>query len=118
MNRRGFLKAFAGVPIAAALAPALLEELLPSRTIFLPPAGGWILGLEPMVATVSENGVLADLLRDTLRHYAGELARNVSDENVLLRHLMRKPDLHLAGVPIYFDQAPELAPGEFYLYQP
>lgn len=48
MNRRDFFKRFSAVPIAAALAPVLAEELLLkyrqaglSRTIFLPPRGGW-----------------------------------------------------------------------------
>lgn len=41
MNRRGFLQSFAAVPVAAALAPELLEALLPRKTIMLPARGGW-----------------------------------------------------------------------------
>lgn len=35
MNRRGFLRSFATVPLVAAVVPDLV------RTIILPPAGGW-----------------------------------------------------------------------------
>lgn len=41
MNRRGFLGLLAATPIAAVLAPDLVELLAPKRTIFLPPRGGW-----------------------------------------------------------------------------
>jgi TAT (twin-arginine translocation) pathway signal sequence len=44
MNRRGFLKALGiGTAAAATGAIALLDQELwtPSRTFFLPPAGGW-----------------------------------------------------------------------------
>lgn len=39
MNRRGFFAFLGGAAVAAALAPELIWT--PSRTIFLPPAGGW-----------------------------------------------------------------------------
>lgn len=51
MNRRQFLtSALASVPVIAAPA-ALLEALVPKRTIFLPPRGGWIGADSPMTAT-------------------------------------------------------------------
>lgn len=43
MNRRGFFGLFAGAT-AAAIALPNFELLLPKRTIFLPPAGGWMFG--------------------------------------------------------------------------
>jgi len=46
MNRRQFLKrALLGVPVvalAAPLIPEIVEAFEPKRTIFLPPAGGWL----------------------------------------------------------------------------
>jgi len=42
MTRRQFLtRALAAVPVVMAT-PALIEALTPTRTIFLPPAGGWV----------------------------------------------------------------------------
>jgi hypothetical protein len=41
MNRRGFFGLLAGAT-AAAIALPEIELLVPKRTIFLPPAGGWI----------------------------------------------------------------------------
>lgn len=41
MNRRGFFGLFAAAAATAIAAPEL-ELLVPTRTIFLPPAGGWI----------------------------------------------------------------------------
>jgi hypothetical protein len=43
MNRRNFLGLLGATPVIAT-APALLELLAPTRTIFLPPHGGWISG--------------------------------------------------------------------------
>lgn len=40
MNRRGFLQGLVGAAAIAAT-PALAEALLPKRTVFLPPKGGW-----------------------------------------------------------------------------
>lgn len=42
MNRRGFLGLLAATPVAAVLAPDLVELLTPTRAIFLPPRGGWL----------------------------------------------------------------------------
>lgn len=42
MNRRGFFRVLAAAPIAAVLAPDIAELLAPTRTIFLPPRGGWL----------------------------------------------------------------------------
>jgi hypothetical protein len=42
MNRRGFF-GLLGAAAAAAIAVPELELLVPKRTIFLPPAGGWAL---------------------------------------------------------------------------
>jgi hypothetical protein len=47
MNRRGFFKALGfGAAAVAAGSIALLDEEIwtPSRTFFLPPAGGWVRG--------------------------------------------------------------------------
>jgi hypothetical protein len=41
MNRRGFFSLIGGAAVAAIALPEL-ELLVPTRTIFLPPAGGWI----------------------------------------------------------------------------
>ena len=42
MNRRGFLRGLLTVGVPAVVAPAALAELLvPKRSIFLPPRGGW-----------------------------------------------------------------------------
>lgn len=41
MNRRGFLKQLAFVPIGAVWGDELSELLQPKKTIFLPPRGGW-----------------------------------------------------------------------------
>lgn len=41
MNRRGFF-GLLGAAAATVIAPELAELLVPTRTIFLPPAGGWI----------------------------------------------------------------------------
>lgn len=44
MNRRGFLRALGTAATVGVVAPAALAELLvPKRTIFLPPRGGWLL---------------------------------------------------------------------------
>lgn len=46
MNRRGFINAIASAVGAGLLVPELARELLlPARTIVLPPAEGWPLGL-------------------------------------------------------------------------
>lgn len=45
MNRRGFLSLFGATTAAAVIPSALVAELwAPSRTIFLPPTGGWAQG--------------------------------------------------------------------------
>lgn len=44
MNRRGFFSALAGAAAGVIVGPELAELLVPKRTIFLPPAGGWIGG--------------------------------------------------------------------------
>lgn len=41
INRRDFLTRFSALPIVA----ALVEPV--TRTIFLPPRGGWIIGVDP-----------------------------------------------------------------------
>jgi hypothetical protein len=43
MNRRGFFGLLAGAA-AATIALPDIELLVPKRTIFLPPAGGWVRG--------------------------------------------------------------------------
>jgi hypothetical protein len=42
LSRRGFFKALGGAAIGFTAGAELLELLAPTRTIFLPPAGGWI----------------------------------------------------------------------------
>jgi|SRR6202789_2235916 len=42
MNRRGFFGLLAGAAAGVAVSDELLELLTPTRSIFLPPAGGWI----------------------------------------------------------------------------
>lgn len=41
MNRRGFLKALGAGAVGVVATPAILEALAPTRSIFLPPPGGW-----------------------------------------------------------------------------
>ena len=43
MNRRGFLRSILPVAAGAVVAPTVLDEIwVPTRKIFLPPAGGWV----------------------------------------------------------------------------
>lgn len=44
MNRRGFLGLFGAATVGAVASEQLLELLTPKRSIFLPPAGGWVTG--------------------------------------------------------------------------
>jgi hypothetical protein len=41
MNRRGFLQALGGLGVGVVAGAELAELLAPTRTIFLPPRGGW-----------------------------------------------------------------------------
>lgn len=41
MNRRGFFSLFAAAAVAPIVVPEFVELLTPTRTIFLPPVGGW-----------------------------------------------------------------------------
>lgn len=46
MNRRGFLRGALGAAVGVVAGAELVEALTPSRTIFLPPRGGWFSGLD------------------------------------------------------------------------
>lgn len=60
MNRRGFLT---GAALAAA------SSLLPARTIFLPPAGGWLVTPRgnPILTVAEWNAVIRDGLNEAWR---------------------------------------------------
>lgn len=60
MNRRGFLGLLASTPVAAVLAPDLVELLAPKRTIFLPPRGGW--GWRDDILDVATSSVYSNVL--------------------------------------------------------
>lgn len=64
-SRRAFLQAF--LP-AAIVAPALLEELIwqPSKTIVLPPAGGWVAGNKLLTVSMVSNEALRILENDLM----------------------------------------------------
>lgn len=76
MNRREFFKRFAAVPVAAALAPALVEELLPTRTIFLPPRGGWI--------------EYNEVVTNTFELYGNHVAAHIADNSPIINLIIRR----------------------------
>jgi hypothetical protein len=94
MNRRQFLKrALCAAPLI--VAPAGLAELLaPSRTIFLPPRGGWL-------------GPYTELAEITRKAFVPQLVVQVYKTSPLMVALMR-PHLAVHGVPVVWDD-----PGEF-----
>lgn len=103
MNRRGFLKALAGAAIAVSAGGiALLEEELwePSKTIVLPPSGGWVTRGGNTLLTMSAitNEVLKVLhqelvFTDGLNGHA-KLAGAIANMNVNVR----KPPRYIVAV--------------------
>lgn len=95
LSRRAFLRGALSLAPVVIAPPALAELLEPRRTIFLPPAGGWL--------------ELADITREA---FGAQLIVQIYNSSPLLRHLMN-PDAYIAGVPIYFDdQTDTIAQGE------
>lgn len=77
MNRRGFFGLFtAGT--AVAINPALAELLVPKRTIFLPPAGGWLGGNRLLTVDALVKDLLATF--EQAMHESNQLAEQVNRE--------------------------------------
>ena len=75
LTRRQFLtRALAAVPVVMAT-PALIEALTPTRTIFLPPAGGWLTANEEMSYIIR-------------RAFVGKLVANIYNTSPLTRALL------------------------------
>lgn len=72
MNRRHFFGLFAGAA-ATAIAVPELELLVPSRTIFLPPVGGWRSGNPLLTAQAIARELLAVFEANLV--FAGEIDR-------------------------------------------
>lgn len=75
MNRRDFLRSFSAVPIAAAFVAPM------TRTIFLPPRGGWVIGIDQFGKYLTSN--TAWFLPDYPRGTPLQLNRSIPYSNAL-----------------------------------
>lgn len=82
MNRRGFFSLLGGAAVAAVIPSVVTEELwTPSRTIFLPPTGGWVRGnvlLTPELITREAWRILSKSMQFNLpdvRQYDASISR-------------------------------------------
>jgi hypothetical protein len=90
MNRRGFLSLFGATTVAAAVPSALAELWTPSRTIFLPPTGGWIRGNQLLTVDF--------IVRESLRvlhqkmEFVSPIDRQYDDAFASVSHAIRVGD--------------------------
>jgi hypothetical protein len=87
MNRRGFLKALGAGAVGVVATPAILEALAPTRSIFLPPRGGWLVNRVEYYGTTRGRWAYGGAIHENLVQTAGRemlerYQRNVYEHGV------------------------------------